>query len=95
VFTEHGISDTFNMLGYKTVFNMENMHDDFQIFKRNKLMKFPYFSLLKSVDFNDDDNETSQWTLENSYSTNEDVYVQPLRALKKNEPKIKCHNVLL
>jgi amiloride-sensitive sodium channel len=98
--SKHGISDTFNMLGYKTVFNMENMHDDFQIFKRNKPTKFPYYSLLKSVDFNDDDNETTQWTLENSYSTNEDVYVKPLRALKKNElkiifdtPKIKCHNV--
>jgi amiloride-sensitive sodium channel len=66
IVTDFGICYSFNMQGFKTIFNHKVIHDDFQSYRRTKIAK----SLIDEELYNqtmDDDNEIVQWTPEKGY----------------------------
>lgn len=58
--TKQGLCYSFNMQGYNTIFNKGILAEDFDMFRRRKILK----SLLNNKERVDDDNETVIWTLE-------------------------------
>jgi hypothetical protein len=82
--TSYGICQTINLLGYQELFNPAELSEDFDIFKRKEIAKFPdQKSELFNVIIAIDQNQTN-WTLENGYNTTHDN-VLPIRATKLNK----------
>jgi amiloride-sensitive sodium channel len=80
--TEFGICQTYNMQSFQTIFNERVLSTDFDFYRTNSLVKFPYF---KSPLFTQihSENDSVEWTLESGYRT-KDNEVLPIRALKRN-----------
>ncbi|KAG5668531.1 hypothetical protein PVAND_016469 [Polypedilum vanderplanki] len=79
-----GICDTINIQGFNELFNKDAISEDFEIFRRSEISKFPDPESPLFIVSIDDNFDEINWSLENGYKNNDDE-VLPIRALKRNK----------